>query len=49
MRAEGYSLVMTSTLSNETAQHFYRKLGYTDAGGLLLEGEPLELVLVKKL
>ena len=26
MKIKGYELVMTSTLSNEQAQHFYRKL-----------------------
>ena len=35
--------VMTSTRSDEEAQHFYRGLGYTDCGALLLPGEPLEL------
>ena len=47
MAAAGYALVMTSTLSNEEAQHFYRKLGYRDAGGLLLPGEALELLFTK--
>ena len=49
MRQRGFKLVMTSTLSNEDAQHFYRKLGYRDSGCLLLEDEPLEVILVKKL
>ena len=49
MARAGYALVMTSTLSNEEAQHFYRKLGYHDAGGLLLPGEPLELLFTKVL
>lgn len=40
---------MTSTLSNENAQHFYRKLGYRDSGGLLLPNEPLEIIFVKNL
>lgn len=47
MKGRGHSLVMTSTLANEGAQHFYRKLGYRDAGCLLLEREPLELMLIK--
>lgn len=29
----GYDKVMTSSQANESAQHFYRKLGYRDAGG----------------
>ncbi|CAM2957766.1 GNAT family N-acetyltransferase [Hathewaya histolytica] len=49
MKSKGYDLVMTSTLSNELAQHFYRKLGYKDSGSLLLENEPLEIIFTKKL
>lgn len=49
MKAQGYSLVMTSTQSDETAQHFYRKLGYVDSGALLLPAEPLEIIFTKKL
>lgn len=30
MKIKGYKLVITPTLSNEQAQHFYRKLGYKD-------------------
>lgn len=48
MKNKGYKLVMTSTLSNENSQHFYRKLGYKDAGSLLLEDEPLEIIFTKK-
>ena len=47
MKDIGYDIVMTSTLSNEQAQHFYRKLGYKDAGSLLLEKEPLEIIFTK--
>ncbi len=39
-KEEGHQLVMTSTLANETAQHFYRKLHYVDAGALLLPVNP---------
>ncbi|MFD0672911.1 GNAT family N-acetyltransferase [Cohnella sp. GCM10027633] len=49
LRRRGFPLVMTSTLSNEEAQHFYRKLGYKDAGCLLLEGEALEILMTKSL
>lgn len=49
MRREGFRLVMTSTLANEGAQHFYRKLDYKDAGCLLLEGEALEILMTKTL
>ena len=47
MKEKGIGFVMTSTLANEAAQHFYRKLGYKDAGCLLLENEPLEIILTK--
>lgn len=49
MRAMDYAQVMTSTLSNEPAQHFYRKLGYVDCGALLLPGEALEILFRKAL
>ncbi|QHT58998.1 GNAT family N-acetyltransferase [Paenibacillus lycopersici] len=49
MKQQGFKLVMTSTLANEDAQHFYRKLGYRDAGCLLLQDEPLEILLIKTL
>ena len=53
MRRRNYGMVMTSTQSDETAQHFYRKLGYRDAGCLLLDlpgyAQPAELFFVKPL
>lgn len=49
MSVKNYSAVLTSTLSNEQAQFFYRKNGYIDCGSLLLPGEPLEIILLKKL
>lgn len=49
MKNKNFKRVMTSTLSNETAQHIYRNLGYKDAGSLLLENEALEIIFTKKL
>lgn len=49
MKRKGYNLVMTSTLSSEQAQHFYRKLGYKDSGCLLLENETLEIIFTKRI
>ena len=49
MRGNNYHMVMTSTLSSEQAQFFYRKNGYIDCGSLLLPGEPLEIILHKNL
>lgn len=42
-------LVLTSTLSNERAQFFYRKHGFSDCGSLILPGQPLEIILLKNL
>jgi ribosomal protein S18 acetylase RimI-like enzyme len=51
MRRRGYDLVMTSTQSDEEAQHFYRKLGYRDCGSFELpfpgHEQPPELILAK--
>lgn len=42
MRKQGYKMTLISTQVNETAQHFYRKLGYVDCGALLFSNTPLE-------
>lgn len=53
MKRLGYGLVMTSTQSDESAQHFYRRLGYTDCGGFIIPvtgyEQPLEIIFVKGL
>jgi Acetyltransferase (GNAT) family. len=49
MAEQGYKFVMTSTQSDEEAQFFYRKLGYTDRGSLILPDEPLEIIFYKNL
>jgi len=53
MRKAGFGMVLVSTQSDETAQVFYRKLGYQDAGGLVMNipgfEQPLELFLSKAL
>ena len=38
MRRNGYKMVMTSTEVNESAQDFYRKLGYKDMGSIVMGG-----------
>lgn len=45
----GYHTVMTSTASDEYAQHFYQKLGYETVGGFRPFGEAYELILSKRL
>jgi len=42
MRERGYKMLMTSTQVDEEAQHFYRKLGYIDRGGIFLDNTPFE-------
>jgi hypothetical protein len=49
MISKGFKIVMTSTLANEEAQHFYRKNGYKDIGGFVLPDEPLELLFIKEI
>jgi GNAT superfamily N-acetyltransferase len=47
--AAGHPMVLTSTMSDEDAQHFYRHLGYLDAGALQLPDEAPELLFRKPL
>ena len=38
----GDKMLLLSTQVDESAQYFYRKLGYVDCGGLLLNGTSFE-------
>lgn len=53
MKSQGYGMIMTSTQVDETAQHFYRNLGYKDCGGFIVDipgyEQPMELFLIKAL
>ena len=49
MKSRGYKLLLTSTQSDETAQHFYRKIGYTDCGCLLLDSQAAEIFFSKSI
>lgn len=49
MEEKGSKAIMTSTASNEYAQHFYEKLGYEAIGGFIMKGEPYELIMAKSL
>ncbi len=53
MKERGHGMLLTSTRVDETAQHFYRKLGYKDCGGLTIGipayAQPMELFLAKEL
>lgn len=51
MKKAGYGMLMTSTQVDEEAQHFYRKIGYQDAGGFVVNipgyEQPMEMIMVK--
>ena len=49
MKILNYNVVMTSTASDEYAQHFYHKLGYYTIGGFLLKDDPYEIIMAKNL
>ncbi len=53
MRSKGFGMVMTSTQVDENAQHFYRKMGYKDCGGFIVDvpgyEQPMEMVMIKAL
>jgi len=49
MKKNGFDNVLTSTLSSEDAQHFYRKIGYKEIGGFNYLDEPLEILFHKKI
>lgn len=49
MKKQGYKRVMTSTQSDEYAQHFYFKLGYEAVGGFRLPGDVYEVIFAKEL
>ena len=51
MKTLGYGMLMTSTQVDEDAQHFYRKLGYKDCGGFIVDipgyEQPMEMIMIK--
>ena len=51
MKSRGYGMLMTSTQVDEDAQHFYRKLGYKDCGGFVIDvpgyEQPMEMIMIK--
>ena len=44
---KNYQTILTSTQADETAQNFYRKIGFEDAGGFTMHGHPFELIMIK--
>ena len=53
MRLQGYEVLLTSTQVDENAQNFYRKLGYKDCGGFVMDisgyAQPMEMFLIKSI
>lgn len=51
MKSQGYGMLFTSTQADENAQHFYRRLGYKDCGGFVIDlpeyAQPLEIFFIK--
>ena len=51
MKSQGYGMTLVSTRTDEEAQRFYRRIGYRDCGGLLIDipgyEQPMELFLIK--
>ncbi len=51
MKSLDYGMLMTSTQVDEEAQHFYRKLGYKDCGGFVVDvpgyEQPMEMIMIK--
>lgn len=51
MRSEGIGMVMLSTQVDDSAQAFYRRLGYKDAGGFVVDvpkyEQPMEMIMLK--
>ena len=51
MKDLGYGMLLTSTQVDEEAQHFYRKLGYKDCGGFVIDvpgyEQPMEMFMIK--
>lgn len=53
MKAQGYQMLLTSTQVDEEAQHVYRKLGYKDCGGFVIDipefAQPMEMIFIKSI
>ncbi len=53
MQSQGYGMLLTSTQVDENAQHFYRKLGYKDCGGFVIDipkyAQPMEMFFIKSI
>ena len=48
MKKLNHEVAMTSTASDEYAQHFYVELGYQSVGGFTFLEDPYEIIMMKK-
>lgn len=49
MKGMNFKTVMTSTQSDEYAQHFYTRLGYAASGGFVTDSGEYELIFIKRI
>lgn len=53
MKTQGYGMLLTSTQVDEGEQHFYRKCGYKDCGGFVIDipeyEQPMEMFFIKRI
>lgn len=53
MKDQGYGMLMTSTQVDENAQHFYRNIGFHEAGSLIIDipkyKQPMEMFFIKEI
>lgn len=53
MKDQGYGMLMTSTQVDENAQHFYRNIGFREAGSLIIDipkyKQPMEMFFIKEI
>ena len=51
MKSQSYGMLLVSTQVDESSQHFYRKLGYKNCGGFVIDiavyEQPMEMFFVK--
>jgi ribosomal protein S18 acetylase RimI-like enzyme len=49
MSARSFQIAIVSTAADETAQNFWRRVGYQNCGSLALPGRPLELFMYRNI
>lgn len=53
MKDQDYGMLMTSTQVDKNAQHFYRNIGFREAGSLIIDipkyKQPMEMFFIKEI